>query len=278
MLQNKTITFLGAGSMAESIIAGLVAQQIVVPHQIIATNQSDEEKLAYLENRYQIRTLQDREQAVKEGDIVVLAMKPKNVKEAIEDVKHVTSKDQLFVSVLAGIPTTYIEDLLGHNAPVIRTMPNTSAKVGASATGISAGKTANSTHMVLVTHLFEAIGTVTTVTEDKLDAVTGIAGSGPAYFYYLVEAMERAAADAGLSENEAKVLLAQTLIGVGKRLLSTTKSTAELYKEVMSPGGTTEAGIGVLQERETQAAMQEAVTRAIARSTELGSVFTELNK
>jgi pyrroline-5-carboxylate reductase len=278
LLQNKTITFLGAGSMAEAIIGGLVRLQVVDPKQIIATNLSDQEKLNYLEQEYGIRTNSNRGEAVASGDIVILAMKPKHVKEAITDIKDMTNEKQLFVSVLAGIPTHYIEDLLGHQAGVIRTMPNTSAKVGSSATAICKGSFANDLHLQEVDTLFSAVGTVTVVNEEKLDAVTGLAGSGPAYFYYIVEAMEHAAANAGLTQEEAAALITQTIVGVGKRLQSTTKSAKELYEEVMSPNGTTEAGINILRERHTQEAMTDAVTRAIARSKELGEVFINTEK
>ncbi len=264
--------------MAEAVIGGLVRLQVVAPQQIIATNLSDQEKLNYLEQEYGIRTNSNRAEAVKEGDIIILAMKPKHVKDAIDAVQSMTNESQLFVSVLAGIPTSYIEDLLGHQAGVIRTMPNTSAKVGASATGICKGSYATNQQLNEVEQLFSAVGTVTVVTEDKLDAVTGIAGSGPAYFYYVVEAMELAAEQAGLSKEEAATLISQTIVGVGKRLQSTKKSSRELYQEVMSPNGTTEAGIKVLEERQTQEAVTDAITRAIERSKELGSVFLNTNK
>jgi pyrroline-5-carboxylate reductase len=275
MLTNKTITFLGAGAMAEAIIGGLVRNQIVTPQQIIATNLSDTFKLERLEQRYGIQTTSDREQAVKQADYVVLAMKPKNVEEAIREIKSVIHKDQLFISVIAGIPATYIEDLSGGQARVVRTMPNTSAKVGASATAISAGTFATDEDLDTVSLLFSAVGTVTVVPESKMDAVTGVAGSGPAYFYYLIEAMEKAAVESGLTPEEATSLITQTVVGVGKRLQDTSKTSRELYEEVMSPNGTTEAGITLLSERNGQDAMHDAIIKAIARSKELGSVFTE---
>ncbi|WP_100406903.1 pyrroline-5-carboxylate reductase [Bacillus solitudinis] len=274
MFTNKTITFLGAGSMAEAIIAGLVAHKIVSPTQIVATNLSNKQKLADLKAQYGIQVTSNRHEAVEQADIIVLAMKPKGVKDALSEVLVNTSENQLFISVLAGIPTFYLEELLGHTAPVIRTMPNTSAKVGASATAICAGTRARDEHLSLVSTLFEAVGTVLVVPEEKIDAVTGIAGSGPAYFYYLVEAMEHAAAEAGLTEEEAGSLITQTIVGVGKRLQQTTKSPKQLYEEVMSPNGTTEAGIKVLKERDTQNALQDAIAKAIARSKELGSMYS----
>ncbi|WP_088102389.1 pyrroline-5-carboxylate reductase [Halalkalibacter urbisdiaboli] len=275
MIANKIITFLGAGSMAEAIIAGLVSHNIVKPSQIIATNLADKQKLEELQQRYGIQTTSNRKEAVEKADIVILAMKPKSVNDAISEVRERTSVNQLFISVLAGITTAYIEDLLGHQAPVIRTMPNTSAKVGASATAICRGEHASDIHVEEAATLFAAVGTVSIVHEDKIDAVTGIAGSGPAYFYFLVEAMEKAAAEAGLTKEEASAFITQTIVGVGKRLQTTTKTSRELYEEVMSPNGTTEAGINVLREHHTQEAVQEAITKAIARAKELGAILTE---
>ncbi|WP_369384681.1 pyrroline-5-carboxylate reductase [Halalkalibacter akibai] len=260
------------------MIGGLVRLKVVNPKQIIATNLRDQEKLQYLEHEYGIQTMSDRLAAVASGDIVILAMKPKHIKEAIDDIWQSTSESQLFISVLAGIPTTYIEDLLGHKAGVIRTMPNTSAKVGASATAICKGTFASEQDLTEAEKLFSSVGTVTVVSEEKLDAVTGLAGSGPAYFYFLVEAMESAALQAGLTKEESSALITQTIVGVGKRLETTTKSPKVLYEEVMSPNGTTEAGINVLREKNVQEAMTEAVTRAISRSKELGEVFIDTKK
>lgn len=274
LLDNKVITFLGAGSIAEAIIAGLINENVLAPTQIVATNATNRKRLTYLENTYGITTTPAHTTAVEKGDIVILAMKPQQIKEAIELIRPSVRPEQLFVSIAAGTPTDYIEQLLGEKASVIRAMPNTSAKVGASATAISKGTHATDVHIEQVETLFEAIGTVIVVTESKLDAVTGLAGSGPAFFYYLIEAMEDAGVEAGLTEEEARQLIIQTVVGVGKRLEQTTKSPEELYTEVMSPNGTTEAGIDVLHDREAQDIMKTAVVKAIIRSKELGSLFT----
>ncbi len=275
LLANKIITFLGAGSMAEAMISGLVSKKTVAPAQIIATNVSNEKQLNHLTSTYGIQTTQDRKEAVTRADIVIFAMKPKYIEEAIAHVRSsIQTSRQLFVSVLAGTPTAYMEQLLGEEAAVIRTMPNTSAKVGESATAISMGAHATEMQLAQVDLLFSAIGTVTVVTEEKLDAVTGLAGSGPAYFYYIIEAMKKAGMEAGLSEEEARAFITQTVVGVGKRLQSTTKSTKQLYTEVMSPQGTTEAGINILREHDAQQIIHTAVSKAIARSKELGSNFS----
>ncbi|WP_078553073.1 pyrroline-5-carboxylate reductase [Bacillus alkalicellulosilyticus] len=271
MLSNKKIAFVGAGSMAESIIAGLLANELLTPDQIIATNKSNQERLSYLEQEYRIQTTSDKATAVSEADVIVLAMKPVHVAEGIAEIRSFTSEQQLFISVLAGISTKHISELLGHEGGVIRTMPNTSAKVGASASAITAGEHASQDQLKLTATLFEAIGTVTIVPEDKIDAVTGLAGSGPAYIYYLVEAMEQAASEIGLEKEEANQLIVQTLAGASKRLQSTSKTAVELYKEVMSPGGTTEAGLKVLAENDFQETMKKAILRAVERSKELGN-------
>ncbi|TSB46654.1 pyrroline-5-carboxylate reductase [Alkalicoccobacillus porphyridii] len=275
---NKKITFLGAGSMAEAIIGGLISRDIVAPHSITAANLQDQKRLNYIKETYKIKTQANRLEATDSADIIILAMKPKNFHDAISHIKHVISKDQLIVSVIAGIPTSQIEETLGEDIPVIRTMPNTSAKVGESASAICRGKHATDAHLFTVETLFNAIGTVSIVEEAQMDAVTGIAGSGPAYFYYMIEAMEKAGCEAGLSEEQTHELVRQTIIGVGKRLQNTSKSPKELYQEVMSPGGTTEAGIHTLAKHHFQETVQEAVGNAVTRSKELGQSLPTIQK
>ncbi|MFC5712270.1 pyrroline-5-carboxylate reductase [Thalassorhabdus alkalitolerans] len=270
MLRNYHVTFVGAGSMAESIIGGLLSKELLAPEQITATNNSEKERLTYLSDQYGINTTSDKEAAVGKANIVVLAVKPKHVEEAISDIQSVLGENQLLISVLAGISTAYIQKLCQKEIPIIRTMPNTSAKVGASATAMTPGSFASKQDLAVSQSLFQAIGTVTTLEEGKLDAVTGLSGSGPAYVYYIVEAMEQAARETGLEEQEAKELIIQTLYGASKRLQNTDKSSRELYKEVMSPGGTTEAAFEVLESHGVQHGLQKAIERAVKRSEELG--------
>ncbi|MFA9455725.1 pyrroline-5-carboxylate reductase [Halalkalibacter sp. AB-rgal2] len=270
LLAGKTITFLGAGAMAEAIFAGLVSEGKVQPNQIIATNFSNHIRLDELHRTYGIRTTSNRAEAVRQADIVILSMKPKQIKEAIADIQDAFTESQLLVSVLAGVSTSTIEGQFTFDAKVVRTMPNTSAKVGESATAISKGMFATDQDLSLVSDLFSVVGMVSTVLEEKIDSITGIAGSGPAYFYYFAEAMEAAAIEAGLTLEEVKPFIAQTIIGVGKRLQTTNQSPKELYEEVMSPNGATEAGINVLRSHDGQETMKEAIAKAIKRSKELG--------
>lgn len=275
MLENKKITFVGAGSMAESIIAGLLAKELIQPTQITAMNRQDEEKLKRLADTYKINTTTNKQEALKDADIVVLAFKPKNITEGIDNIRDHIHEKQLFISILAGITTSFIEEVLGMDAPVIRSMPNTSASVGESATALSGGRHASEDDIQVSTELFGAIGTVTVVPEDKQDAVTGVAGSGPAYIYYLVEAMEQAAIEMGLTEEEGKELVLQTLKGSVKRLEATTKTPKELYKEVMSPGGATQAALETLADYKFQEAMIAGMKRSSERAKEMGIEFSK---
>ncbi|MED1563061.1 pyrroline-5-carboxylate reductase [Alkalihalobacillus alcalophilus ATCC 27647 = CGMCC 1.3604] len=272
---DKNITFLGAGSMAEAIIVGLLKKKVVAPNQITVTNLKDQERLQYLSATYHVQITNDRPKAVEQADIIIFAMKPNGIKDSIDEIKDVVSEKQLFISVLAGIPTIFIEELLNIPAAVIRTMPNTSAIVGASATAMCKGQFATDKDLHIVQTLLEAVGIVLTVDEEKMDAVTGIAGSGPAYLYYFVEGLYHVAAQSGLTTDEATKLITQTIVGVGKRLEATNKSAGELYQEVMSPNGTTEAGFQILEQYHTQQNFEEAVSKAITRSKQLGAVFSE---
>ncbi|MGG3841520.1 pyrroline-5-carboxylate reductase ProI [Anoxybacillus kestanbolensis] len=267
-----TITFLGAGSMAEALISG-VTQTLYKPEQMIVTNRSRMERLTYMQQTYGVRIDTDKAKAVKEAHIVILAMKPKDVADSLTSIKHAFNEQQLIISLLAGVTTDTIASLIGKQMPVIRAMPNTSAAIGQSATALAKGTYATAEHLHMAKTLFETVGIVTIVDEQHLHAVTGLSGSGPAYVYYLVEAMEKAADEIGLERDIAKELILQTIIGAAHMLKATNKHPSVLRKEVTSPGGTTEAGIGVLERYRYQEAIIACIKRATERSKELGEAL-----
>lgn len=273
MLLNKKVAFIGAGAMAEAIISGLVKKEIIPSEQIYVTNNHEIEQLTRIKQNYHVQTFLDLGK-LEEMDVIVLAVKPKDIEDCVKSLRENTNLKQLFISVVAGVSTQFITKLLGHDAPIIRTMPNTSASVGASMTAISAGEFANQAHIETACILFQAIGEVVTVKEDKIDAITGLSGSGPAYIYYLVEALEKSAAEIGLDQHLAKQLVSQVLVGASKKLQQSTASSQELYKQVMSPGGTTEAGLNVLKENQFQETVISCVKAATKRSTELGKEYS----
>lgn len=204
-------------------------------------------------------------------------MKPKDVAEALTPFKEDIHNNLLIVSLLAGVSTHSIRDLLQKDVPIIRAMPNTSAAILKSATAISPSKHATAEHIQTAIALFETIGLVSVVEEEDMHAVTALSGSGPAYIYYVVEAME-AAAKIGLKEDVAKSLILQTMIGAAEMLKASEKHPSILRKEITSPGGTTEAGIEVLQEHKFQQALISCITQAAQRSHNLGKTLEQLTK
>lgn len=266
------ISFIGAGSMAEAIIAGIINKNVLQRDQIYVTNKNNKERLTKLHNLFQINCSRNKKEVIEGADVIVLSMKPADVTEAIQSIKEYMNPDQLIISVVAGIVTDYISKLLDDKYSIIRAMPNTSASIGHSATAITKGKHATKEHLLLSEVLFKSIGTTTIIDEEDMHIVTGISGSGPAYIYYLVEAMEQAAIESGLHPTVAKYLIAQTVLGAGEMLKQTEEETNILRKNITSPAGTTEAGIKTLAKYNFQEAIVECVCNARDRSIELGNI------
>lgn len=266
----EKISFIGAGSMAEAIIAGLINKRVIAAEQIYVTNKENEERLEQLEQTYDIKGSTDKVKVIQDAAVIVIATKPYDVVDAINDVKKYIKEDQLVISVVAGISTELIEKTLEKKAPVIRTMPNTSAAIGYSATALTKGKYATDEHISVAKQLFKAIGTVSIVEEEKMHIVTALSGSGPAYVYYLVEAMEAVAKAEGLDETIAKNLITQTIIGAGNMLKETNEQTSTLRENVTSPNGTTAAGLATLRKYKFKEAIKNCIKSAKQRSIELG--------
>ena len=267
---NKKIAFVGAGSMAEAIISGIVKSGILKKEQILVTNKSNRDRLENIKRKYDVQCILDKEMVITEAEIVILATKPYDLKESIESIKKFIQPNQLVFSVIAGISTDYITTLIESNNPVVRAMPNTSATIGYSATAISAGKYACEAHLREAEELFATIGTTAIVAEEDMHTITGISGSGPAYIYYLVEAMEKAALEEGLDKHTAMELITQTVRGAGQMLKETGESAEVLRKKITSPAGTTEAGIETLNKYDFEKTVMECVKSARNRSEELG--------
>lgn len=268
------IGFIGAGSMAEAMIAGLIKGGLFQPEQIIVANRSNKERLQELTKKYGIETTHNKKKVVQEAKTIVLAMKPKDIKAGIDGIQDYID-GQLIVSVLAGISIETMTSLLGKRAAIIRAMPNTSAAIAKSATAIAASEDVTMAQIKKCQTLFEAIGICKLVEESHLDAVTGLSGSGPAYVYFLVEAMEKAAVEVGLEPDVARELIVQTLLGASEMIASSDKNPSQLRKEVTSPNGTTEAGITILQQKGFEEALISCVKRATERSHELKTMFSE---
>jgi pyrroline-5-carboxylate reductase len=266
----RKIAFIGAGSMAEAIISGMITGGVVYPDEIHVINKSDEKKLAYIHTTYGVNVCNSVEDLLCGADIAVLAVKPKDVLAAMGAIKDCVTENMLFISVAAGVNIESLEGILAKKLAIVRAMPNTSAAVGKSATALAVNSHTRAEELELVKKLFSTIGTVTVVEESQLDGVTGLSGSGPAYIYYLVEAMEKSSEKIGLDAETAKQLIIQTLIGAAEMLNNTEKTPARLRQDVTSPGGTTEAGIKVLDAYGVREAMISCIEEAAKQSERMG--------
>ncbi len=271
----KKIAFIGAGAMAEAIISGLVARNMIESKNIFVTNKSNEAKLANLSERYGITGTRSVQEAMKDADVVVLAVKPKDILSTMQSIQAYITTEMLLISVAAGVHTASLEGIAAKKIAIVRAMPNTSATVGKSATAICTNEYTTAEQCQTAIHLFETVGSVVVVAENQLDAVTGLSGSGPAYMYYLVEAMEKAAEELGLEAATAKQLIIQTMLGAADMLQHSTKSPATLRQEVTSPGGTTEAGLKVLQANQVGDAFFSCIKEATAQSKRMGKQISE---
>lgn len=267
----KKIAFIGAGSMAEAMIAGVIKGDLLKGDYIFVTNRSNQKRLDQLHNQYHVQATHDKELILKDADIVILSMKPNDVRSAIDSIKKYINPGQLIISVIAGLSTDGLLTLLGKEVPIVRAMPNTSASIGLSATALAMGENTSDNHLKMADALFKTIGTTVMIHEKDMHIVTGISGSGPAYVYYLVEAMEQAAIEAGLDKEIAQSLITQTVRGAGEMLKRSGKSARTLREEITSPSGTTEAGLKALDTHGFKKAVMTCVNSACKRSKELSS-------
>ena len=276
MLINKTIGFIGAGSMAEAMISGILSTGKIQNNQIYVSNYSNKERLLQLEKVYGINVVTRENLNIENFDIIVLAMKPKDAETALQSIRNSLQSNQLVLSVLAGITTSFIERNIPIGQQVIRVMPNTSSMIGESATAISPGKHTSHENMTLTKELLECIGEVFVIPEDKMDIFTGIAGSGPAYFYYLMEHMEKEGIKSGLTEEIVRQIIAQTILGAAKMIKEQSETPSNLRENVTSPNGTTAAGLKALDEYGGGVAISEAIKHATNRSKEISSQLEKI--
>jgi len=267
-LQSKNIAFIGAGNMGEALVRGLLATKTVSASQIIVTDVRAVRR-EHFAKTFGVRAVADNRQAVKAADIVVLAVKPQQVSEALLDFKWAMTDQKLIISIAAGVTTARIEQELGERTHVIRAMPNTPALVGAGAAGVAKGAHATDDDLATAESILRAVGICVRVDEKSIDAVTALSGSGPAYFFYVTEAMIQAGVTAGLDRALAKRLAVQTLYGAAKLLVESGEEPDVLRRKVTSPGGTTEAAVKVMSERKLSSIFDEAMKAAEKRSQEL---------
>ena len=269
MLKGKKISFIGGGKMGSALIKGILSRNLIAPGKVTVSDVMTEQ-LEYLKKTYGVCVTKDNKKAVRDADIVILAVKPQNMAEVLEGVSGILDKSKLIISIAAGISTGYIEECLKKGARVMRVMPNTPALIGEGAAAITRGSYATDEDFAFTRHIFEAVGIVVAVKEELMDAVTGLSGSGPAYAFVIIDALADAGVNMGLGRDIAMKLAAQTLLGAAKLCLKGDKHPAELRDMVTSPGGTTIAGLQAMEEGKLRATMMAAVQAATLRAKELG--------
>ena len=268
MLTNKQICFIGGGAMAESIIRGILNAELVMPSQIMV-NDISSERLAYLSSSFSIATTLDSQEIVKQADILFLTVKPQVISDVIDTIAPIVTKTTIVVSVAAGVPIAMLQSKMS-GVPIIRVMPNTPVAVGEGMSAMALGKYATKVVSDPVAEVFASVGRVVTVSEESMDAVTGLSGSGPAYAFVVIDALADAGVRVGLSRQTSILLAAQTLLGAAKMVLETNEHPAKLRDMVTSPGGTAIAGVHALEQKGVRATIIDAVVAATKRSREMG--------
>ncbi len=273
-LREQTLAIIGAGSMGEALLRGLLKAGTVPPTHIVATGPRAE-RLAYLHERYGVRTTHDNVEATAQASIVLLCVKPQIFDRVLREIAAAVQPRALVVSIAAGVPISGIESRLGHASRVCRAMPNTPAVVDAGATAIAVGEHATADDRERARAIFAAVGTVVEVEESLLDAVTGLSGSGPAYVFMIIEALSDAGVKVGLPRYQAQSLAAQTVFGSAKLLIETGEHPGVLKDRVTSPGGTAIAGLHTLEAGGLRTTLIDAVVTATERSRQLGELMAK---
>ncbi len=267
-MKNNKIGFIGGGNMARSLMGGLLAGGIPADH--VWVSDPDAQTRQRLEGDFGIHTTTDNQQLVDSCDVVVLAVKPQILKPVASELATGNRAHQLFLTIAAGIPTESLHRWLGQGTAIVRAMPNTPALLQSGATGLFASAEVSETQRQTAESIMRSTGLVQWVDEEcMMDAVTAVSGSGPAYFFYVMEAMEQAGQKLGLSEETARLLTIQTALGAAKLALESDADPATLRQRVTSPGGTTEKALQTLKDRGLETMFEEALTAARDRAREL---------
>lgn len=262
------IALLGGGKMASAIVHSLLRAELYGPEQIVVSEPSDSSRAALTD--LGIGLTADNAAAVKDATVIIVAVKPWIVPTVLAEVGPELRAEQLVLSIAAGVGLKAMEQVLPNGIPLIRVMPNLCLQIGEGASALCPGTHAKEGHFVTATAIFEAGGRCVTVNEAQMDAVTGLSGSGPAYVCLMIEALADGGVKAGLPRDVAQTLAAQTVLGTARLILESGEHPAVWKDRVATPGGTTIAGLAVLEESGIRSGLIQAVQAATDRSRELG--------
>ncbi|MFN8674125.1 MAG: pyrroline-5-carboxylate reductase [Candidatus Sericytochromatia bacterium] len=273
MINDKpNIAIIGAGVMGEVILAGIINSGVYSPEKIMITALRDN-KLGKLHETYKVHVSTDNRLAVKFAKVILLAVKPADMPKVLKEMSEEGfQKDTIIISIAAGVTIEKIYDNIKMDLPIIRVMTNTPCQVGAGISALSGNKFVSPKEMSLAQSIFNSVGETITLQEKYLDAVTGLSGSGPAFFFLIAETMIDAGVLQGLPRDVSRKLVLETMLGSALLLKKSDQHPAPLKDMVTSPGGTTITGIQVMEEYKVRAALLKVVEVATKKSKELGSI------
>ena len=271
----ERIAILGSGSMGGAILAGLLASGFA-PERVSVSTKSEASAQKHVEqygvNAYSLESNADANRlAVAGADVVMLAVKPAYIVETLREVADAITPDALVISVAAGITNASMEAALPASVRVIRSMPNTPAIVGRAVTGLASGNRATPADLATATALFETVGRVVVVDESQIDALSTISGSGPAYVFYFIEQLTKAALHHGFTPEQAAAMVNDTFLGAAELVAATGKNPSDLRRQVTSPNGTTERAIATFEGANLEQLFIDATEAALARARELAA-------
>jgi pyrroline-5-carboxylate reductase len=269
-MKKHSLGFIGAGKLAGSVIRGLLLKNFCKPDAIVASEPNAETRVQ-LQNELGISVTTENAEAAEKAEIVFLGLKPQMVLPALRELGD-TIANKLVVSFAAGIRIAQME--AATPARVMRVLTNTPSALGLAASALASGGRATDQDCEKIRAMFHAIGLVVQVDDEQMDAVTALAGSGPAFVYAMIEALAHGGEKMGLRSKAALQLAAQTTVGASEMMITSEKSPADLIKMVVTPGGTTAAGLRVMEERSVADALADAVEAATRRGQEMAKEFT----
>ena len=265
------LVFYGAGNMAHAIFTGIVNSNVIDSNDIYLTNRSNEDALKSYADELGVNYSYDDEALLKDADYVFLGTKPYDFDDLAERIKPYIVENNKFISIMAGLPISYIREKLDFNSPVARIMPNTNAHVGHSVTGISFSSNFGAKSKEEVDSLINAFGSAIEVSEDNLHQVTAITGSGPAFLYHVFEQYVTAGTRLGLEKAQVEESIRNLIIGTSKMIERSELSMEQLRKNITSKGGTTQAGLNALSQHDLESIFEDCLRAAVNRSVELSN-------
>ncbi len=267
-IRARKLALIGAGKLGEGLLSGMLSSQLLPAGRVVATV-AHQPRADYLAEKYGVKAHTDNRQAVSGADLVLICLKPQQVKGFLHEVKRELKKDALIISAAASVTTALIERELGHPARVVRAMPNTPCLIRQGMIALARGKHATEDDVKLAKQIFDSMGRTAVVDEKHMDAITGLSASGPAYVYLIIESLAEGGVKLGLPRELSTELSAQTLLGASALVLQTGEHPAKLKDVVTTPAGCTIDGLLELEEGGLRVTLIKAVVRAAERARQL---------